>query len=249
MGHVPVPASAPAVPDPRTSGEVSADERDCAQAMISAVLAHHQLSPDHARVRVSALRGPDGAGLVQVNLRICGAPARVQVPGPTVVGAIAAAAARLHRQIARLTTAWEQWPWPDPERRALGVGGTAPITRRKIVRLRRASPCPAAAQLAAMDYDVHLFVDAETGEDAVVYRAGPTGLRLSRQRSMRPPTIPGGTALTVSPRPVPVLAARQAAVKLAQGWLPFLFFTDGSTGRGNLLYRRYDGDLGLVSPA
>jgi Sigma 54 modulation/S30EA ribosomal protein C terminus len=214
--------------------------------MISAVLAHHQLSPDHARVRIASL---GGSGLVQVNLRVCGAPARIQVPGPSVVAAIAAAATRLHRQIARLSTVWEQWPWPDPERRALGLGDPAPIARRKLVRLRRDSPCQAAARLAAMDYDVHLFVDAQTGEDTVVYRAGPTGLRLSRQRSMRPPALPGGPAMTVSPRPVPVLTPAQAASTLARGWLPFVFFTDPDTRRGSLLYRRYTGDLGLISPA
>ncbi|WP_406108004.1 hypothetical protein [Micromonospora globbae] len=30
---------------------------------------------------------------------------------------------------------------------------------------------------------------------------------------------------------------------------PFVFYTDRDTRRGTLLYRRYDGDLGLVAPA
>ena len=57
--------------------------------------------------------------------------------------------------------------------------------------------------MSAMDYAVHLFADAETGEDAVVYRSGPTGVRLSRQHSMRPPTGPDAPKLTVDPRPTP----------------------------------------------
>jgi hypothetical protein len=99
----------------------------------------------------------------------------------------------------------------------------------------------------AMDYDAHLFHDRESGEDAVVYRAGPSGVRLARQHTMRPPR-PTATPLTVNPHRVPTLTEAQAAERLAQGWLPFLFYTDRPTGRGHLLYRRYDGHLGLVTP-
>ena len=30
---------------------------------------------------------------------------------------------------------------------------------------------------------------------------------------------------------------------------PFVFFIDYRTGRGNVVYRRYDGHYGLVAPA
>jgi hypothetical protein len=225
---------------------VNAQERACARALVSAVLVHHGL--DSARIRISGGQCTGGPGLVQVNLRVYGAPARIQVPGPSVVGAISAAAIRLDRQVSRLGTAWEPWPWPDPERRALGVPGAAPITRYKTYRLPRAHPCLAAARMAAGDYDVYLYTDADTGEDAVVYRSGPAGLCLSRQYTRRPPTAPGTLALTVNPRPVPELSPEQAAARLAGGWLPFVFFTDPGTGRGNLVYRRYDGDLALIRP-
>lgn len=99
-----------------------------------------------------------------------------------------------------------------------------------------------------MDYDAHLFTDAETSEDAVIYRAGQTGLRLARQRSMRPPSTPVNLPLTVNPRKTPTLTLPQAADRLAEGWLPFAFYTDHDSRRGNLLYRRYDGNLGPISP-
>ncbi|GAA4470741.1 hypothetical protein GCM10023170_088060 [Phytohabitans houttuyneae] len=101
----------------------------------------------------------------------------------------------------------------------------------------------------AMDFDVALYTDAESGEEAIVYRAGPTGLCLSRQRSANPPSMPVTLPLTIDPRRVPRLTAAQAAHRLAEGWLPFVFFTDRRTRRGNLLYRRYDGDLGLIAPS
>jgi hypothetical protein len=229
-------------------GTVSDEERDCAAAMISAVLTRHRRAVGGARVRVSGAHCAGGPGLVQVNLRVCGAPARIQVAARTMPQAIAAAAARLDRQIRRLTTVWEPWPWPDPERRSLGVPGDGAISRLKSYRLLVGMPCQAAAFLSAMDYDVLLYSDAETGEDAIVYRAGPTGLALARQKTMRPPALPSPLPLTVNPRKTPTLTPGQAATKLAEGWLPYLFYTDDETRRGNLLYRRHDGDLGLIAP-
>jgi hypothetical protein len=65
--------------------------------------------------------------------------------------------------------------------------------------------------LNAMDYYVYLYTDAETGEDAIVYRAGSTGLRLARQRTMRPPWLPVTLPPTINPRKIPTLPAGQAA--------------------------------------
>ena len=92
-------------------GGVGADERDCAHAMVSAVLAHHRQSVSHARLRLTGSAGA-GTGVAQVNLLVHSAPARIQVAGQTMAATISAAAARLNRQIRRLTTAWEPWPWP-----------------------------------------------------------------------------------------------------------------------------------------
>lgn len=229
-------------------GRVGDQERGCAQAMIAAVLAHHKITGG-ARVRLTGANCVNGPALVQVNLRVGGVRARVQVPGRDAARAIAASATRLERQIRRLPTAWEPWPWPDPERRSLGVPGRGQVARVKTIRLHVGGPGQATAAMNAMDYDFHLFTDAETGEDTVVYRAGPTGVRLARQRSMRPPVMPLRLPLTVNARQIPTLGTARAADRLAEGWLPFVFFTDRDSGRGNVLYRRYDGDLALIRPA
>ena len=242
-------ARGPAAVSVQALGTVSDEERDCATALISAATTRYRHAVDHVRIRVSGANCRGGPGLVQVNLRVCGAPARIQVPGRTIVMAISAAAARLQRQIHRLTTAWEPWPWPDPERRGLGVPGEGTIARLKTYRLHTGTPCQAAAILNAMDYDAFLYTDAETGEEAVVYRSGPTGLTLARQRTMQPPSQPVTLPLTINPRKTPILTPAKAATRLTDGWLPYVFYTDHQTKRGNLLYRRYDGDLGLIAPA
>jgi hypothetical protein len=217
-----------------------------ASAMVSAVLTHHGMPVDGVRVRLAGSHC-GGPLLVQVNLEVRGTAARVQVAGPTPSRAVAAARARLDAQLRRLVGPWEPWPWPDPDRRALSVPGTGDVVRHKRVGLRTALPCQAATTMHAMDYDAHLFHDRDADEDAVVYRAGPAGVRLARQHTMRPPRRTA-TPLTVNPHRVPTLTEAQAADRLADGWLPFLFYTDPVSGRGRLLYRRYDGHLGLVLP-
>jgi hypothetical protein len=193
--------------------------------------------------------------LVQVNLRVRATPTRVQA----VTGGrddLSSALARLDRQIVRVWASWRPRPWPDRTRLMLTAPADAAITRRKPVRLLRGSPVEAVAVMDAMDYDVHLFTDAETGEDAVVYRAGPSGLRLARQHRMCPPgwscSPPTGSVslvpLVVNSHPTPVLAEDAAVVRLREHGLRFLFFTNPATGRGQLLYPRYDGNLGLVTP-
>ena len=99
---------------------------------------------------------------------------------------------------------------------------------------------------------MHLFTCAETGEDAVVYRAGPTGVRLARQHSMHPPSMPVSMQamppLTLNPRPVPTLAPGQAGHRLGEGWLPFrVLHRPGQRARDPGL-PPHDGNLGLISP-
>jgi hypothetical protein len=161
---------------------------------------------------------------------------------------------KLDRQIRWLSGPWRPRPWPDPTPRVLAGADDAVITRRKACLLLRGTPRQAVAMMDAMDYDVHLFTDAETGEDAVVYRAGPSGLRLARQCSMRHPAMSDTAAspplqLTVNPHHTPILTEAAALCRLRDHGLPFLFFTDQATGRSRLLYLRYDANLGLITPS
>jgi hypothetical protein len=44
------------------------------------------------------------------------------------------------------------------------------------------------------------------------------------------------------------LAGAAALDRVCRHGLRFLFFTDPATGRGQLLYARHDGNLGLITP-
>lgn len=234
----------------RVRGPVSADAQQQAQSSIGTVLAQHRAATG-ARIRLAGANHPDGPALVQVNLYIDTVPARIQVPGHSVEQTIDAGATRLHRLITTMTTrtaTWRPRPWPDPQRRALALPGHGSIARLKSFHLNTITVCQATALLDAMDFDAYLFADSDTGEDAVIYRAGPTGLRLARQRCTRPPLLPTTLPITIQSSRPPRLHPAQAAQRIDHDWLAYVFYTDQQTGRGNLLYRRYDGDLGLIAP-
>ncbi|WP_245713957.1 sigma 54 modulation/S30EA ribosomal C-terminal domain-containing protein [Nocardia vaccinii] len=203
---------------------------------------------DGARLRITGTNTEDGPFLVQVNLRVGDTPARIQTPtrGP---GDALPVVVRLEQLITAMRAPWRPRPWPDlkplPE-----TSGPGELARRKSVSLAASRPLGAAAVMDAMDYDVHLFTDAATGQDAVIYRAGPSGLRLARQCGVQStratPGEPG--PFTVNPRPAPALTETGAVDRVRERRLPYLFYTDPSSGRGHLLYRRYGTGLTLLTP-
>ncbi|MFI6166018.1 sigma 54 modulation/S30EA ribosomal C-terminal domain-containing protein [Nocardia sp. NPDC051052] len=215
---------------------------------IGRVLRRHHLDAA-TRVRVTAPADAGEVTVVQANIRCRAIAARVQVTGPGGF-AVTFAAERLDRQLARLATTQSR-DWPDPARPPLAeVTEPRPIVRRKKCELLTGSPAEATAVMDAMDYDAYLFTDRESGTEAVVAWGDPLGVRLFRQHATvsGPPTV-NLLPLTVDSEPAPVLDEERAAHILCHHGLPFLLFTDPATGRGRLLYRRYDGDLSMVEPA
>ncbi len=192
--------------------------------------------------------------VVQVNLRVRDTPARVMAV-TAGTGDLTPALTRLDRQIESLSAPWRPRPWPDLTRRILTAGPDTVVARRKEALTQRLTPMQAAEVMDAMDYDAHLFTDVETGEDAVVYRAGPSGLRLARQRQVFPPgwlcssNLSGPPVpLVVNPHRAPGLTEAAAVRRMREHRSRLLFFTDPASGRGQLLYPRYDGNLGLITP-
>lgn len=239
-----------------SAGQVPGPQAEQVADAVSRVIEHRGMAVG-ARVRLTMMDFADGPVLVQVNLQVRDTPTRVQaVTGG--VDELEAALTRLDWQIVRVWAPWRPRPWPDRTRRIMSaVGGDPVIGRKKRVALQSMTPLEAVTAMDAMDFDVHMFTDEETGEDAVVYRAGPSGLRLARQRRMYPPgwswSPPAGTPppvpLIVNSRPTPVLSEGDAVTRMCEHGLRFLFFTNPNTGRGQLLYPRYDGSLGLIAPA
>lgn len=234
-------------------GRVTDAQAEYAAQAVGEVLASYEIAGG-ARVRLKTGFCGRGPMVVQVNLSVGELPARVAAV-TSGAGDLAPALDRLDDHIARMLAPWRPRPWPDPTRRMLTVADDAVVARRKSVVLHRTTPLQAVAVMDGMDYDAHLFTDMETGEDALVYRAGPSGLRLARQRHVFPPGwawspgIPGPPVpLIVNSRATPTLNEADAVRRACEHSLRLLFYTDRETGRGQLLYPRHDGNLGLLVP-
>lgn len=135
----------------------------------------------------------------------------------------------------------DHYPRPADERQ---------LVRHRSFSLVQETPDEAAFEMESMDYDFHLFNDIVSGQDTVIYRGNPRGYRIA-QVHPRPDLISPDTAvpLTVSPIPAPLMGVPEAEERLDMTRFPFAFFADETTGRGSVLYHRYDGHYGLITPA
>ncbi|TVT56828.1 hypothetical protein FNH05_07840 [Amycolatopsis rhizosphaerae] len=237
-----------------TSGEILTRAREQVERQIEAFVRRLPGTVEGLRVRLTTFRqnSTPRPALAQINLTLNGRALRAQVAAPFFPEAATLLRARLCQHQARLDDPSTPRPWPDAYRQCHPASlCTVSPARRKIVRrkefpLQNATPDEAALTMDVRDYDFHLFVDAETGQDSLVYRIGPTGYRLARLSGLQPPQ---GAALpwTINVHGVPELTPEQAAERLDDTEMPHRFFQDTATGRGSVLYLRYDGHYGLLT--
>jgi hypothetical protein len=109
------------------------------------------------------------------------------------------------------------------------------------------TPAEAAADMELLGLEFHLFTDQATGLDSVIYRADG-GYRMTRARPGTGWPGPASASVTVSERPVPRVTPAAAEGRLEALGQPFVFFVNRETGRGSLVYHRYDGHYGLITP-
>lgn len=219
----------------------------------------------YARVKLNRKADPAVSRpvLAQANLDVNGRQLRAQVTATTMREAVDLLQARLrerHTRLARYRAAYHRGtPTGCPEWRHgdepggldffRRPAGERTIVRRKSFALVRETPADAAVEMEAMGYDFHLFIDAETGEDSVIARVEPTGYRLTRTTSSTQATPPLPEAFTVSQHPAPRLSESEAADRLELTGSRFVFFVEKTSERGNVLYHRYDGHYGLITPS
>lgn len=222
-----------------------------------------------ARVRIS--RHPDPAIAEPCVARACldlnGRPVRAHAAAPTVKQAVDRVRDRLRHRLQHPDPAvgsWEerrgQAPSTEPHEWRHGQAPShrppyraVPAQEREIVRhkslaLHHCNVDQAADLLEDMDYDFHLFTEVGTDQDSVIYRAGDTGYRLAQLQPASGSVADHTLPLTISPQPAPVLDTEEAIARMAFLAEPFLFYLDGERGRGAVLYRRYDGHYGLITP-
>ncbi|MHA6794532.1 sigma 54 modulation/S30EA ribosomal C-terminal domain-containing protein [Pseudonocardia bannensis] len=203
------------------------------------------------RIRLTRLTDPTVTPpvIAQANVDLGDRILRVQVTADTAGEAADLLAARLRPRLERAAARHSpRRRAAEPSAGAAAPAGTAPVLRRKSYTLARRTVDEALAEMDELDYDFHLFTEVGSGQDCVLYHdvAGPRLAQLHPQPDRIAPHI---AAVSVSSHPAPVLSLEQASHRLALSGLPFLFYRDRETDRGHLLYRRYDGNCGVVTPA
>ena len=125
-----------------------------------------------------------------------------------------------------------------------------PVEEREVLRRTTFLADPMSLDEAAQDmdllgHDFYLFTEIGTGRHALIRRLpdGRYGLRGGPADA-----VPVGTHVpVVLEGPAESLSQEQAVEHLDAGGEPFVFYVDRTSGRGCVLYRRYDGHYGLIT--
>jgi hypothetical protein len=216
-------------------GQIGADLAPYAQGLVRHVLAALGRPVLGARIRVvrhadPARERPVSASVL-VDLGHGHVHAHVTAQHPRE--AVDLLADRLRRQVRE---ARRGRPRSTP--RPAALQHPASIVRRDLVQAVPVPVAEAAAILVDLDQDVHLFFERATGAPAVVYRGGPTGLRVAFRDGPEHADVPA--ALSCSAGPARRLSVEHAVEHLALSGLPFLFFVDPH-GDGRLLHHAEGG--------
>jgi len=249
-----------------TQGAVPDDAVSYAVHQVSALL---RKAPEPVLfARVSLIMAADPAverpAVAQLNIDLNGRLVRAQAAGGTMREATHHACDRLRIRIQRAGRNWaairgsQPVPGPGEWRHQSYPAAHLPffprppgertVVRRTSYASAHQTPAEAATDAELLDYDFCLFTEKSTGEDGVIYRSGDGyRLALARRRAHRLGLV--GPSISVSSAPAPRLSEAEAISRLESTGQVFVFFVNAGTSRGNLIYHRYDGHYGLISPA
>lgn len=222
-----------------TRGAVPEDALDLAVLKVRSDLRTAHEPALFARVMlVIAEDGP--AAIAQATVDLDSRRIRAHAGADSMRAAIELMCDKLRAQLVRAEHGWSAWPvlhLPQPRR---------PADEPKVVRhtsygLPRPACDEAIADLEMLDYEFNLFAERATEHDDRLAQVDPP---LDQQD-----LEPLGATVTMSQVPAPRLELAEAQARLTALGEPFMFFVNSQTGRGNLLYHRYDGEYGLITPA
>lgn len=205
-----------------------------------------------ARVRIARHADPAAVRPVvaQANVDVNGRLVRAQVAAESARAAVDLLDDRLRHRLARVVrhqdnrrrTAGQRPHWYDRP------VGEREVVRRKSFALSRLTCDAAAEELDALDHDFLVFTELGSGQDSVLYRSGATGLRLAQVSPRTERLARGATVVALDPQRAPVLDTGQAVERLELSGAPFVFYVDRDRHRGSVLYRRFDGHYGVITP-
>ncbi|WP_436498344.1 ribosome hibernation promotion factor [Actinokineospora sp. HUAS TT18] len=237
------PAEVPA-PTVVVRGVLGIGIDEYAEAKVTAVLRRAHGPVRHVRITVT--RRPDPAVaeplVAMAHVDVGGVVLHAHATAETAHTAVDRLAHRLSHQVATHAR-HRRGPRPTSVNR-----GTAPgrrVVAHPAYGAGRCSVEEAIADLDALGYDFHLFTD-DSGEDCLVRRTAGGYLLAAAHGS--PPSAEWPMPVWSCDGAAPRMDAGKAQVRLDLSAEPLLFYVDDTDNRGRLLYRRADGDYGLVFP-
>jgi Sigma 54 modulation/S30EA ribosomal protein C terminus len=191
---------------------------------------------------------------------LAGRPIRARVSAPAMVAAVDELAGRLHDQLRRHVEQlvdreqvaatvgpghWRHAAWTPPRvPRSWRPAGERQVIRRKTFATEPMSVAEAADDMMALDHDFLLYRDADTDADAVVYRRDDGRLAVIDPQGVARQPVDG--VIFETSRYSGPLALADAISEMDMLNHRFLYFTGAASGRGRVLYLRYDGHYGVI---
>lgn len=246
-------------------GEVSEHARQQAREKVAALETSAKGPVLGARVVLTQMNNPriPQRAQAEAEIDLQGRLIRARSSSASMDAAVDDVAERLQRHLRRYTERlitqerepaepppgeWSHRAWsPPPHATFPRPVGERQIIRRKSFAFGPMTVDQAADALEDLDHDFFLFHDSTTGCDAVLYWRDDGLLALIEPRSAklaedRGPIFEQSRFST----PIELDAAVREMNAVEHR---FLFFENATTGRGNVIYRRYDGHYGLIEPA
>ncbi|AQZ63139.1 unnamed protein product [[Actinomadura] parvosata subsp. kistnae] len=181
----------------------------------------------------------------QAVLNVQGRLIRAQASAVSTRAAIHGLRDRLRMRLLESTRGWKNQRGHHHRQRQADSTSDEPRVVRRLAA-DRTVPDEAVVDMERLGYDFLLFVEEMTGQDSVVYRTDG-GYRLAQLAPAPDLPAPTCAAISISPSPAAQLTLDEAVERLELTEWPFVFFADTATGEGRLVYRRDDGNYGLLS--
>ena len=258
-----------------TQGEVGSKDREIALTKIRHLceLGHESVLAAVVKLKVRSKSRLELPAIAEASLDLNGTPIRAHAAGHSMSEAIDLLVEKLTRRLRRRRKRFESkrrqtvnrlrsranyenahYEVNSEERGQQPGYSRVPAEDREVVKHKSLAMRPvtleeAADEMDQLDHGFYLFFDCDHDVDRVVYRNGggllyamPTVSRENLPGDTRPPILPSSLVLNHLP-------LEDAKALLDVGEEPFVFFTDSPNGRGQVLYRRFDGHYGLITPA
>jgi ribosomal subunit interface protein len=254
--------------DLATSGQVPDGVKQYATDKVTALVRYTNRPILFAQVRLVLDAKPslERPAQAEATLDVNGQPVRAHVAGHDLLEAIDLLEERLRRRLDRQAHhhdgARRRNPVPQPGEWRHGDLPTQrpeyfdrPIEEREVVRHKTFALEPMTCDEAAFDlemlgHDFYLFTELHRGADSVVFHADDDH-HLELMQVGDATVVPEDCAAAIVPnhQHPATLSLAEAEERLDAGNERFVFFVSADTGRGNVVYRRYDGHYGLITPA